>query len=53
MMWCIDMVVYGDVVSMEDVMIRGVCDGVGVVGGVCELWWCMEDVVVHGRCCGA
>jgi hypothetical protein len=39
-------------VSMEDVVIRGRCGGVGVVGGVWELWWCMEDVVVW-RCCGA
>ncbi len=54
MMWSIDMVVYGRC----DVHGRCgdswyTCGGVGGFGGVWELWWCMEDVMVHGRCCGA
>ncbi len=50
--------------AMEDVVIRGRCGGVGVVGGISwELYrgimgdvldcWCMRDVVVHERCGGA
>ncbi len=47
--WCM-----GDVVSMKEVVIRGRCGGVRVVGRCMKaVSGNMGDAVVHGRCCGA